>query len=60
MDNTEKPTIISIESHGKKFTAELPWDVNMSDLMDALKGLLLASGWPIDIINEYVKSDLDE
>ncbi len=51
----EKPTILTIESHGKKFSAELPWDTNIYDLMGAMKGLLVASGWPIELINELIK-----
>jgi hypothetical protein len=51
----EKPTILTIESHSKKFSAELPWDTSIYDLMGAMKGLLVASGWPIELINELIK-----
>lgn len=51
----ENPTILTIETHGKKFSAELPWDTNIYDLMGAMKGLLVASGWPIELINELIK-----
>jgi hypothetical protein len=53
MINTE-PTIISIVSHGRKFTAELPWDVSMPELADAIRGLLKASGWSDEVVNEYI------
>jgi hypothetical protein len=56
MINTE-PTIVTITSHGRKFTAELPWDVSMPDLADAIKGLLKASGWPDELVNEYFNTD---
>jgi hypothetical protein len=53
MINTE-PTIITISSHGRKFTAELPWDVSMPELADAIKGLVKASGYPDEVVNEYI------
>ena len=53
MINTE-PTIITITSHGRKFTAELPWDVSMPELADAIKGLVKASGFPDEVVNEYI------
>lgn len=56
MINTE-PTIVTISSHGRKFTAELPWDVSMPDLADAIKGLLKASGWSDELVNEYINTD---
>ena len=56
MINTE-PTIVTISSHGRKFTAELPWDVSMPELADAIKGLVKASGYPDELVNEYIKSD---
>ncbi len=56
MINTE-PTIISIVSHGRKFTAELPWDVSMPELADAIKGLLKTSGYPDKVVNEYFNTD---
>jgi hypothetical protein len=56
MINTE-PTIVTISSHGIKFTAELPYDVSMPDLANAIKGLLKASGWPDELVNEYIKGE---
>jgi len=56
MINTE-PTIISIVSHGRKFTAELPWDVSMPELADAIKGLVKASGYPDELVNDYIKTN---
>lgn len=56
MINTE-PTIVTIQSHGRKFTAELPWDVSMPDLADAIKGLLKASGYTDELVNDYIKGE---
>ena len=53
MIDTE-PTIVTISSHGRKFTAELPWDVSMPQLADAIKGLVKASGFPDELVNEYI------
>jgi hypothetical protein len=53
MINTE-PTIVTISSHGRKFTAELPWDVSMPELADAIKGLVKASGYADELVNEYI------
>jgi hypothetical protein len=50
----EKPTIISIELHGRKLTAELPWDANMEEISDALKGLLVGVGFHTDTVNEFI------
>jgi len=57
MHNTEKPTKITIESHGRTFSAELPWDVGITELTLALKGLLIAADWSIELIDEYIKTD---
>ena len=56
MINTE-PTIITIKSNGKTVTAELPWDATMPDLAQAIKGLLVANDWGIELVNEYIKTD---
>ena len=50
----EKPTIISIELHGRKLTAELPWDANMEEISDAIKGLLVGVGFHTDTVNEFI------
>jgi len=55
MANTELTTIITIESHGNKFSAELPWDVNLYDLMSAMRGLLVASGYSPNTVDEFIK-----
>jgi len=46
----EKPTILTIETHGKKFSAELPWDTNIYDLMGAMKGLLVSTTSQLTVV----------
>ena len=58
--NKPEPTIITISHYGKKFTAELPSDVAIGELCDALKGLLKACGYANETINEYIKGEYDE
>jgi hypothetical protein len=47
--NTE-PYRIMIEAHGCKYTAEMPWDANIEDVTEALRGLLIASGWGAELV----------
>ena len=54
--NKPEPTIVTISSHGRKFTAELSWDVSMPDLAAAIKGLLKASGYADGLVNNYIKT----
>jgi hypothetical protein len=42
MDNV-KPTIISLEHHGKKHSSELPWDADMYELLDAFYGMCVSA-----------------
>jgi hypothetical protein len=58
--NKPEPTIITISHYGKKFTAELPSDVSMGELCEALKGLLKACGYADETVNEYIKGEYDE
>ena len=58
MINTE-PTIITIKSNSKTVTAELPWDVTMPEVAQAIKGLLVANDWGYELVNEYIKTDND-
>jgi hypothetical protein len=45
-----EPMRITIESHGRKYTAELAWDANIEDVTEALRGLLIASGWGAELV----------
>ena len=43
-----------------KIGAELPSDVSMGELCEALKGLLKACGYADETVNEYIKGEYDE
>ena len=53
----ELPLLITIRSHGRTFTAELPWDAGMDQISEALRGLLVAASWPVDVVDQYIKSE---
>lgn len=42
---------ITITSHGKKVTAELPGDSDMNEVAKTIKGLLVANDWGIKLLN---------
>lgn len=52
-----EPMIITITSYGKKVTAEIPGDSDMNEVAQAIKGLLVANNWGIELVNEYIKTD---
>ena len=52
-----EPMTITITSHGKKVTAELPGDSDMNEVAKTIKGLLVANDWGIELVNEYIKTD---
>lgn len=52
--NHPLPFRITIESHGNKYTAELPWDATMEAIAEALRGLLVAATWDITQVEEYI------
>ena len=54
MINTEQ-TIVTISHHGRKFTAELPWDSSIGEVCDALKGLLKSAGYADETVNKHIK-----
>jgi hypothetical protein len=49
---TEQKTKISITHAGNKFKAILPWDADIESVLDSLIGLLVASGFHTDTIEE--------
>jgi hypothetical protein len=55
--NLELPLLITIRSHGRTFTAELPWDADMDQIAEALRGLLVAASWPVDVVNQYITTE---
>lgn len=54
-----EPTIITIKSNGKTVTAELPWDVTMPEVAQAIKGLLVANDWGVELVDRYIKTNDD-
>ena len=58
--NKSEPIIVTISSHGRKFTVELPWDSSIGEVCDALKGLLKASGYTDKSVNKHIKGEYDE
>jgi len=58
--NKPEQTIVTISHYGRKFTAELPCDVSLGELCDALKGLLKAAGYADATVNEHIKGEYDE
>jgi hypothetical protein len=49
-------TILSLESNGKKFSAELNWDAGLEDLMDSFYGLCVCATFNPKNIVEYMNS----
>lgn len=56
--DTYKPFVITIESHGKKFSGECNWDCSSDDVMDIMRGLMIAAGfsegWLANYCEQYV------
>jgi len=52
--------IIRIETQWTTYMTEFSnTDVNMEQITDALRGMLLSYGFSIETINEYIKTDDD-
>lgn len=56
MPEPEK-TIISVSSHGKRFSAELAWDADAEEIITAFRDLLLASGYHRDTLSKFIQVD---
>jgi len=56
MENSNiQPLTLTLESHGKKVSITLPnSDVNIDEMIDVVKGVLIASGWNKDLIDEVI------
>jgi len=50
----EQKTKISIAHAGNKFKAELPWDSDLVSVLDAIVGLLIASGWSAETVQNAI------
>ena len=55
-----KPTILSIEHNGNKFTAELSWDADMEDLTNAFYTLCIGATFPHTLVIRGIKEFLEE
>ena len=50
-----KPITLSItDSQGRKFTAELHFDSNIEDIMNAVEALVIGAGYSTDWLKEYI------
>ena len=45
-----EPFKMTVESDGKKFTAELPWDATLDDILDAFVSQMIGLTWQPDTI----------
>jgi hypothetical protein len=52
--NKPESTIVTISHYGRKFTAELPCDVTMPELADAIRGLIKAAGYGDELVNGFI------
>jgi len=48
---------ITIEHYDKKFTVEVSEDTTMSDLACVLYGLCVQTGYPPELVKEYISYD---
>ena len=46
MINKTENTTLTLESHGKKYSAEMNWDCDCEALLDAFLGLSVAATFP--------------
>lgn len=58
-----EPTKLSLSSHGKTYTAELPWDATFSDILNALVGLGVAATYShkgmLESMQEFATEELE-
>lgn len=54
MFNPPGPMVITVKHHGKTLTAELPWDSDLSEVMEVIKGLLITDGWSADSVDNHI------
>ena len=52
--------VIKIEHYGKTFTAEIPDDSDLYDVMDSFNGLLVCCTYQPESINDYILEKADE
>jgi hypothetical protein len=49
-----EPFIITIQRDGVAVSAELPFDKPFDEVVDVLKGLFKAHGYPDTLVNDYL------
>lgn len=54
MTPKEQPTKIAIEAHGIKFSAELPWDATVDEMMEAYTSLMIGVGYLNDSVESWI------
>lgn len=63
-NNDVLPTILSLKHHSSVVNIELPWDANMTDLLDAFVGACVSVTFHqdgiIQAMKEYVESYLPD
>lgn len=52
--NQPTPVRITIESHGRTYMAELPWDADLTDVFTAMRGLLVSAEFDVESIDRYL------
>lgn len=53
MKDDYKPFVLTIEAHGKRFSGEIHWDCSTTDVMDVMKGLMIAAGFSEEWLENY-------
>lgn len=57
MENSNiEPLTLTLKSHGREVSITLPnSDVNIDEMIDVVKGVLIAAGWSKDLIDEVIQ-----
>lgn len=61
--NENPPTKLTLSHEGVTMSAELPWDANLDDIMDAFVGCLRGitfGDWVVKSIKEWCEDQLPE
>lgn len=52
-----KPYKITIETpNGKKFTAEIPWDADVEEMVQAFGGLMVSCTYPYETVEPLINA----
>lgn len=58
--NENEPFTVSISSNGNTYTAELPWDSSVEDILDAFTGMLVSATFPYPSILRSMQTFAEE